>query len=298
MRRCSLTQTWTSRNFNPKLPSVDIFNTFTLNCSTKMDLIRRQRTSSGSGMYLVLFLSLVLQSGPASCIKVTAPEEINAVQGEMVTLSCQFTSTHRPSSRISIDWSFRPQSGGPSQVFFHFYLLAYPPKEGHFNGRVQWHGDPARGDATIRLLNASLHDNGTYSCVVRNPPDFQGPPSNTILTVSLKKASVHFSDIAVLLFFVLLPSSLIALVLLARMLCPCCSPRFKTSHLGHHSPIEVTDGEEMLPYSKECGYHHPSPNQKPPMCCKMYMEDSDEECRRYFEKQQSNTVQPQAESQC
>lgn len=65
------------------------------------------------------------------------------------------------------------------------------------------------------------------------------------------EASVHFSDIAVLLFFVLLPSSLIALVLLARMLCPCCSPRVKSSHLGHHSPIEVTDGEEMLPYRSQ-----------------------------------------------
>ncbi|MCI4385607.1 hypothetical protein PGIGA_G00052500 [Pangasianodon gigas] len=260
-----------------------------------MDLIRRQMTPSGSGMYFVLFVSLVLWSGQASCIKVTAPEEINAVRGETVTLSCQFTSTHRPTSRISIDWSFRPQSGGPSQVFFHFFSVAYPPEAGHFKGRVQWHGDPARGDASIRLLNASLHDNGTYSCAVRNPPDFQGPPSNTILTVSLKKTSVHFSDIAVLLFFILLPSSLIAMVLLARMVCPCCSPRVKSSYLGHHSPIEVTDGEEMLTYSKECGYHHPSPKQKPAMCCEMYLEDSDEECRRYIEKHQ---LQIEAESHC
>lgn len=73
-----------------------------------------------------------------------------------------------------------------SSQIFHFYLVAYPLQEGHLKGRVQWYGNPARGDASIQLLNASLSDNGTYSCAVRNPPDFQGSPSNTILTVSLK----------------------------------------------------------------------------------------------------------------
>ncbi|KAK2831140.1 hypothetical protein Q7C36_016226 [Tachysurus vachellii] len=256
-----------------------------------MDLTRRQRTPSG--MYFVLLVSVVLWSGPASCITVSGPEEINAVQGESVTLSCHFTSTHRPTSRISIDWSFRPQSGGPSQIFFHFYSKVYPPEEGHFKGRVKWHGDPARGDASIRLLNASLTDNGTYSCAIRNPPDFQGLPSNTVLTVSLKKGTMHFSDIAMLLFFILLPSLLIAMLLFARMLCPCCSPRVKSSHVHRQSPIE--DVDEMLTYSKECTYHHPSSKRKPAMCCEMYMEDSDEECRRYIEK---HRMQLEAESHC
>lgn len=72
-----------------------------------------------------------------------------------------------------------------SQIF-HFSSVAYPIDEGHFKGRMQWYGDPARSDASIRLLNASLGDNGTYSCAVRNPPDIQGLPSNTVLTVSPK----------------------------------------------------------------------------------------------------------------
>ncbi|XP_053363596.1 myelin protein zero-like protein 3 [Clarias gariepinus] len=260
-----------------------------------MGLLRPHRTSPEPGMCLVLFLSLALWSGPASGIKVTAPEEIKAVKGETVTLSCKFTSTHPLTSRISIDWSFRPQSGGPSHVFFHFYSVSYPPEDGYFKGRVQWYGEPARGDASIRLLNASLNDNGTYSCAVRNPPDFQGPPSSTVLTVGLKKTSVHFSDVAMLLFFILLPSSLIAMVLLMRMLCPCCSPRVRGSHFGNHSPIEVVDGEEMLTYSKECAYHHPPSAQMPATCCGMYIEDSDEDCRRYVEK---HHMELQAESQC
>ncbi|XP_060798201.1 myelin protein zero-like protein 3 [Neoarius graeffei] len=270
-------------------------HTFKLKFLTKMDLALRQRTFSGSGVCFVLFVSFVLWFGSVSCIKVTAPEEIHAVLGETVTLSCQFTSSHRTTSQVSIDWSFRPQNGGPSRVIFHFYLVAYPLQEGHLKGRVQWYGNPAQGDASIQLLNASLSDNGTYSCAVRNPPDFQGSPSNTILTVSLKKARLHFSDIAMLLFFILLPSSLIALVLLARMFCPCCSPWVKSSHPSHHSPIEVTDGEEMLIYSKEYGYHHPSSKHKPAMCCEMYLKDSDEEYYRYIEKHQ---LQMDAESQC
>ena len=69
--------------------------------------------------------------------------------------------------------------------FFHFSSLVFPPRDGQFNGRVKWLGSPARGEASIQLLNASLSDNGTYTCSVRNPPDVHGfPTSQTVLTVS------------------------------------------------------------------------------------------------------------------
>ncbi|KAI4900621.1 hypothetical protein NFI96_013919 [Prochilodus magdalenae] len=234
---------------------------------------------------------------PVCCIKMSTPEEIKAVRGETVTLSCSFTSNTRATNLLSVDWSFRPQSGGPTQnlehphtvpadgavgmevelhqffwtcdnrpfisvlttvpphtdslgvstktkagLFFHFFSKAYPPQDGHFKGRVKWLGGPSRGDASIQLLNASLNDNGTYACAVRNPPDVHGQASQTILTVTPKKVGVRFSDVAVLLLLVIVPSGLIAVLLLVRMLCPCCSPVEKSSSLGHHSPIEVTDG--------------------------------------------------------
>lgn len=57
--------------------------------------------------------------------------------------------------------------------------------EGQFSGRIQWQGTPARGDASISLINATLNDNGTYTCSVRNPPDVHGSPSShTVLAVT------------------------------------------------------------------------------------------------------------------
>ncbi|KAL7825367.1 hypothetical protein AOLI_G00325740 [Acnodon oligacanthus] len=170
-------------------------------------------------------LGLALHLIPVCCIEVSAPEEIKAVRGETVTLSCSFTSTSRTTELLSVNWSFRPQSGG----------LAH----------------------------------------------------NTILTVTPKKVGVRFSDVAVLLVLVIVPSGLIALALLVQILCPCCSPVKKSAGLGHHSPIEVTDGEDRV--SKQ-------PKQKTPTCCELYLLDSDdEEYHHHHEKQHMEAI---AESQC
>lgn len=71
--------------------------------------------------------------------------------------------------------------------FFHFSSKAELPKSGQFAGRIKWQGTPARGDVSISLINATLNDNGTYTCDVTNPPDvFDSPKSDTVLTVTPK----------------------------------------------------------------------------------------------------------------
>jgi hypothetical protein len=47
---------------------------------------------------------------------VSSPAEVHSVRGNAVTLTCTFTSTSRATSRMSVDWSYRPQSGGPPQA--------------------------------------------------------------------------------------------------------------------------------------------------------------------------------------
>ncbi|XP_056139876.1 myelin protein zero-like protein 3 [Lampris incognitus] len=203
-----------------------------------------QPCQSSTPLNIVPWLCLIacFASSPVSLISVSSPAELHASKGDSITLSCTFTSTNRPTSRMSVDWSYRPQSGGPPTTFFHFSSQAFPPTEGPFIGRIQWQGSPARGDASIVLLNASLSDNGTYICTVRNPPDVHGSPtSHTVLTVTPKAASVQFSDVAVLLAFILLPSAIITLGLIARMLCPLKQHSHSKSY---RSPIEVTNGEE------------------------------------------------------
>ncbi|KAF4104531.1 myelin protein zero-like protein 3 [Onychostoma macrolepis] len=198
--------------------------------------------SSSRGVLSCVFVGFVLLRS-VCCISVVAPAEVSVVRGGTVTLTCSFTSSSRITSLMSIDWTFRPDSGGPAKTIFHFLSQAYLPEEDYFKGRVKWVGSPSRGDASIQLLNASLTDNGTYSCSVHNPPDVHGQPAQTALTVTPKRLSLMFTDVGVLLVFVLVPSGIITLVLLGRILCPCWSVSEKSS-ATHHSPIEEVTGDE------------------------------------------------------
>ncbi|XP_028321286.1 myelin protein zero-like protein 3 [Gouania willdenowi] len=229
--------------------------------------------------------------GPSSvsCITVKTPSELHASKGETVALSCTFTSTSSPTSKMTVDWSYRPQSGGPPQTFFHFSSKAFPPLDGQFRGRIQWKGGPARGDASIALINATLSDNGTYTCSVRNPPDVHGfPNSQTVLTVTPKSPSVRFSDVAVLLVFILVPSAVITLVLIGRMLCP---KKQHSQSSTYRSPIEVIEEDD-------CGVQRAAPKVKRQTCCDLYLMDSDEEEDYYSLKKMPPQDEYYVESQC
>ncbi|KAJ8403725.1 hypothetical protein AAFF_G00345930 [Aldrovandia affinis] len=216
----------------------------------------------------------------ASPMDVRTPSELQAVNGSAITLGCTFISTHHITTRMSVDWSYRPQNGGPLDSFFYFYSEVHLPQHGQFKGRVQWIGRPAQGEASILLLNTTLKDNGTYTCTVKNPPDAHGVPGSIQLTVVPKQLSVRFSDVAVLMALVLLPSVIIAPVLLGRMCClgrPCCSKQAKPKPKGQglHSPIEVTEREELV--NKKPGLKG---QEKPLTCCEIYFQDSD--CDDYY----------------
>ncbi|XP_048017371.1 myelin protein zero-like protein 3 [Megalobrama amblycephala] len=239
--------------------------------------------SSFKGVLSCVYVGFVLLRS-VCCISVTAPAEISAVRGSAVTLSCSFTSSSRVTSAMSVDWSFRPETGGPAKMFFHFSSQAYPPLEDYFKDRVKWLGSPSRGDASIQLLNASLTDNGTYICAVRNPPDVHGSPAQTVLTVTPQRLSLAFTDVGVLLVFVLAPSGIIMLLLLGRVLCPCCSDA-QSPAAAQHSPIEVLTGDE---------YFYGQTEQKHSVCC-CYFKGSEYEDDYMHEKPHEHTF---TESQC
>ncbi|XP_077578631.1 myelin protein zero-like protein 3 isoform X1 [Stigmatopora nigra] len=240
---------------------------------------------------VVLLFRLLVFFAPSlvSSVTVRSPAELHASMGDTVTLSCTFTSTSRPTSKMTVDWSYRPQTGGPPQAFFHFFSRAYPPSEGQFGGRIQWQGSPARGEASISLINATLNDNGTYTCSVRNPPDVHGSPnSHTVLTVTPKVPSLRFSDVAVLLFLVLIPSTITALILIGQMLCP---KRDHNQSQGYRSAIEVEDGEEYDNGLVGTKY-------KGATCCDLDLTDSEYEYNYNNMKPNSPTTEGCAESRC
>uniref|UniRef100_A0A8C1YJD0 Ig-like domain-containing protein n=1 Tax=Cyprinus carpio TaxID=7962 RepID=A0A8C1YJD0_CYPCA len=213
--------------------------------------------SLSKGVLSCVFVGFVLWRS-VCCISVAAPAEVSVVRGGTVTLTCSFTSSSSITSHMSIDWTFRPDSGGPAKTIFHFSSQAYLPEDDYFKGRVKWAGSPSRGEASIQLLNASLTDNGTYTCTVRNPPDVHGHPAQTVLTVTPQRLSVTFTDVGVLLVFVLVPSGIVTLVLLGRILCPCRSVSEKSPAAAHHSPIEEVTGDE---------YFYGQTQPKRSLCC-------------------------------
>lgn len=237
------------------------------------------------GLGLLLWL---LATSPVSSISVKTPAELQASQGDAVTLSCTFVSSSTPTSKMSVDWSYRPQIGGPPQTFFHFSSRAFLPMEGQFSGRIQWQGTPARGDASISLINATLNDNGTYTCSVRNPPDVHGSPSShTVLTVTPQAPSIRFSDVTVLLVFILLPSAIVMFFLIGRMICP---GKIGSRSQRYRSSIEVTEGEllDVCP---------PPDREKTPTCCDLYLMDSEDEDEYYVMKKSHLAKETDAESQ-
>ncbi|KAL2096722.1 hypothetical protein ACEWY4_008870 [Coilia grayii] len=234
-----------------------------------MDLRETGKISLNLFMYKCFVLATVLSS--VSSIKVTAPSEINAVKGEDVTLPCSFASSSGVTSSMSATWSYTPSDGGIRQTVFFFSAVPHPPSQERFRERIKWLGSPSRGEASIQLLNASLADNGTYTCTVKNPPDTHGNPAQITLTVTPKKVTIRLSEVMVLLLFILLPSAVIAVALLCRMFCPCCAPRgAPVTGQGYHSSIEVTERDMY-------GYKPPVQKQKTTTCCNMYFTDSEYE---------------------
>ncbi|KAI1903862.1 hypothetical protein AGOR_G00031590 [Albula goreensis] len=241
-------------------------------------------------MILCLVLSLVL--GQVSAMQVSTPGDQQVSMGQTVTLQCSFHSSISSSSAVSIDWSFRPQDGGPSFTFFHFSgSVAYPPSQAPFRGRVQWVGNSHRGDASIQLLNTSLSDNGTYTCAVKNPPDVHGAPAHTQLTVTPGGRALRFSDVGVLFILVLIPSSLSTLMHLGRLCClgnRCCSGGGANQRVPRSPSIALTEGKGPV-------YRNLTTREKIVLCCNMYLQDPDYD--EYYLHSKLH-AEPVAESQC
>ncbi|XP_033833447.1 myelin protein zero-like protein 3 [Periophthalmus magnuspinnatus] len=252
--------------------------------------MRRLRLwDSALNRVLLLYLAACVVPGLVRSITVNTPAELHASKGDTVTLSCTFTSTSSPTSKMSVDWSYRPQSGGPPQTFFHFSSRTFPPSQGQFSGRIKWKGSPARGDASIALINATLNDNGTYTCSVRNPPDVHGAPtSHSVLTVTPKAPSIRFSDVTLLLAFILLPSALLTFFLIGRILCP---KKLRSQSKSFRSPIEVTEGEEYPQTPAGASVRKAT-------CCELCFMDPDEEEYYFNLKKRPSAEEEYAESKC
>ncbi|CAN2387871.1 biological adhesion [Pristimantis euphronides] len=190
--------------------------------------------------------------------------EVYGVVGQTAKLWCSFNSRDQTSDLLTVDWRYRPLVEGPTITILHYQLKPYPTLQGPFKDRVTWDGNIARGDASISLEDLKLTDNGTFSCLVRNPPDVHGSVPQMKLTVTLESVTFRFSTVLLLSCLVFIPSALVCIILLIRMKKAIKRDRIRSQKLKK-SPIED---------SQDCVYnenvttplHRSASSEKPPGC--------------------------------
>ncbi|XP_063167100.1 myelin protein zero-like protein 3 [Candoia aspera] len=185
---------------------------------------------------------LLLAVARVQLLEIQADARVRAFVGEPVTLKCWFKSSSPVTEKLTIDWTYRPLSGGNLEPIFHYQSSAYPAKGGSFRDRVSWAGDVAKQDASITIFNPTPEDNGTFTCLVKNPPDVQHNIPQTLLMVTQRGSSFQLTSSGLLSILVFLPSALVVILLLVRM-----SKKFglmkARRQLGYKkSSIEVSEG--------------------------------------------------------
>ncbi|XP_032905391.1 myelin protein zero-like protein 3 [Amblyraja radiata] len=181
---------------------------------------------------------LLLLPGFAT-IEVSLKPTVQGFIGEDIQLNCKFRSSSPITQRLTVDWSFRPAKGGSTHGILYYHSAVFPAAQGPLKDRVLWNGNVMNGNASIVVKNLTLVDNGTFSCVVQNPPDLSSFVPTTELTVIKRETPFRLSVVVVLMLLVVVPTLLVVTLLLVRT-----AKRFDIcGSNGSKSPIEVLEGD-------------------------------------------------------
>ncbi|KAM6107649.1 myelin protein zero-like protein 3 [Pterocles gutturalis] len=150
-------------------------------------------------------------------LEIKASSKVRAFIDEQVLLKCSFKSSSPISERLTVDWTYRPLTGGQMETIFHYQSVPYPTTVGKFKDRISWAGNVANGDASIAIQNPVLSDNGTFICSVKNPPDVYHNIPQTMLIVTERGLFFQLNSAVLLSILVFLPSAIVVILLLVRM---------------------------------------------------------------------------------
>ncbi|OPJ68270.1 myelin protein zero-like protein 2 [Patagioenas fasciata monilis] len=170
----------------------------------------------------------------AAAVEVHTSKEVAAVNGTNLRLKCTFSSSSPISQHLSVTWNFQPEDLSSPEPVFYYLKEPYRPSTGRFKERVTWDGNIARHDVSIFIWNLQPTDNGTFTCQVKNPPDFHGTIGEVRLRVVQK---VHFSEIHFLA--VAIGSACALMIIVVTVVIICRHHRKK----AQEKKIEVADTE-------------------------------------------------------
>lgn len=189
--------------------------------------------------YPALWLFPLLLLPGSATIEVSLKPTVQGFIGEDIQLSCKFRSSSPITQRLTVDWSFRPAKSGSKHGILYYHSAVFPAAQGPLKDRVLWNGNVMNGNASIVVKNLTLVDNGTFSCVVQNPPDLSSFVPTTVLTVIKREIPFRLSVVVVLMLLVVVPTLLVVTLLLVRT-----AKRFDIcGSNGSKSPIEVLEGD-------------------------------------------------------
>ncbi|XP_075710785.1 myelin protein zero-like protein 1 isoform X2 [Rhinoderma darwinii] len=152
---------------------------------------------SVSGRGLCLLLTAVLCSVHyAGALDVYGPNELFVENGTHAKLPCTFKSTEVTSSTTSIKWTYTEEGSSSAGIVIFYFINGkqYPGQQPHFKDRITWAGDINDKDVSIKIDKITFKDNGTYSCIVMNPPDITSTPKQIKLRV-VEKDNLPLSNV-------------------------------------------------------------------------------------------------------
>ncbi|KAM4646518.1 myelin protein zero-like protein 3 [Amazona ochrocephala] len=199
---------------------------------------------AGGGFLLPQGALLLLGVCSALSLEIKASASMRAYVGEQVTLKCSFKSSFPITESLTIDWTYRPFTGGQMETIFHYQSVPYPTTVGKFKDRISWVGNVANGDASIAIESPSMSDNGTFICSVKNPPDVYHNIPQTMLVVRERGFSFQLTSAVLLSILVFLPSIIVVVLLLVRMGRKFAVQKEKKKPGCKKSSIEVSDESE------------------------------------------------------
>ncbi|GAB0199734.1 sodium channel subunit beta-2 [Grus japonensis] len=147
--------------------------------------MRCGEAAAGGGGFFLLPRGVLLLLGVCNALslEIKASPKVRAFVGEQVLLKCSFKSSSPITDSLTVDWTYRPLTGGQMETIFHYQSVPYPTM-GKFKDRISWVGNVAKGDASIAIQSPVMSDNGTFICSVKNPPDVYHNIPQTVLIVT------------------------------------------------------------------------------------------------------------------
>ncbi|CAM4613504.1 unnamed protein product [Lepidochelys kempii] len=116
---------------------------------------------------LVRILLSLGNGGVLAGLVITRPK-LEAGLGDSVLLECFFQSLVPGDWNVTkVDWLHVPENNTQAEEMVFYYYSNHSIPVGRFQHRVQWLGDVARKDGSVRMLDVQADDSGTYTCEIR-----------------------------------------------------------------------------------------------------------------------------------